>query len=126
MAELVFFSGTMDCGKSTLARLIMGLLPPTAGEVLVTGAAGGVGSVAVALLAGAGYRVAAVTGRPETAGYLQELGAARIIPRAALAEAAAELATTLPSAEVVLCDLLDGDAALAMGNPTQAATLSRQ
>ncbi|MBK8439718.1 MAG: oxidoreductase [Rhodobacter sp.] len=61
-------------------------LTPDRGEVLVTGAAGGVGSVAVALLAAAGYRVAAVTGRPETAGYLQGLGAARIVPREELAE----------------------------------------
>lgn len=56
------------------------------GEVLVTGAAGGVGSIAVALLAALGYRVAAVTGRPETEDYLRDLGAARIVPRAELAE----------------------------------------
>lgn len=61
-------------------------LTPEAGEVLVTGAAGGVGSVAVALLSARGYRVAAVTGRPETADYLTGLGAARIVPREDLAE----------------------------------------
>ena len=61
-------------------------LTPAGGEVLVTGAAGGVGSVAVALLAKLGYQVAAVTGRPETESYLRDLGAARIIPRADLAE----------------------------------------
>ena len=61
-------------------------LSPDKGEVLVTGAAGGVGSVAVALLGARGYRVAAVTGRPETERYLRDLGAARIIPRADLAE----------------------------------------
>jgi acrylyl-CoA reductase (NADPH) len=61
-------------------------LSPEKGEVLVTGAAGGVGSVATALLASMGYRVAAVTGRPETEGYLTGLGAARIIPRAELSE----------------------------------------
>jgi acrylyl-CoA reductase (NADPH) len=61
-------------------------LTPEKGEVLVTGAAGGVGSVAVAVLAALGYRVAAVTGRPETEPYLQGLGAARIVPRADLAE----------------------------------------
>jgi acrylyl-CoA reductase (NADPH) len=64
-------------------------LAPDQGEVLVTGAAGGVGSVATALLAARGYRVAAVTGRPEQAAYLQGLGAGRIIPRAELAEAPA-------------------------------------
>ncbi len=56
-------------------------LTPAQGEVLVTGAAGGVGSVAVAILAGLGYAVAAVTGRPETADYLTGLGAARIVAR---------------------------------------------
>jgi acrylyl-CoA reductase (NADPH) len=50
-------------------------------EVVVTGAAGGVGSVAVALLASAGYRVVASTGRPAEAAYLQELGAQEIIDR---------------------------------------------
>ncbi len=61
-------------------------LTPDKGEVLVTGAAGGVGSVAVAVLAKLGYQVAAVTGRPETEEYLRGLGAARIVPRAELAE----------------------------------------
>ncbi|SNX69329.1 acrylyl-CoA reductase (NADPH) [Cereibacter ovatus] len=61
-------------------------LVPASGEVLVTGAAGGVGSVATAILAARGYRVAAVTGRPETADYLRGLGAARIVPREDLAE----------------------------------------
>jgi acrylyl-CoA reductase (NADPH) len=61
-------------------------LKPGQGPVLVTGAAGGVGSVAVALLAAAGYEVAAVTGRPETEAYLRDLGASRIVPRAELAE----------------------------------------
>lgn len=61
-------------------------LTPDLGEVLVTGAAGGVGSVAVALLAERGYAVAAVTGRPETEAYLRGLGAARIVPREDLAE----------------------------------------
>lgn len=61
-------------------------LTPEKGEVLVTGAAGGVGSIAVALLAAMGYQVAGVTGRPETEGYLRNLGAQRIVPRADLAE----------------------------------------
>ena len=56
-------------------------LTPEKGEVLVTGAAGGVGSVATAILANLGYRVAAVTGRPETEDYLKGLGAARIVAR---------------------------------------------
>ncbi|MEL6809428.1 MAG: acryloyl-CoA reductase [Pseudomonadota bacterium] len=51
------------------------------GPVLVTGAAGGVGSVATAILAKLGYEVAGVTGRPETADYLTSLGASRIVAR---------------------------------------------
>lgn len=68
-----------------------GLVPgATSAEqpVVVTGAAGGVGSVAVAVLAHLGYTVAAVSGRPEQAGYLHDLGATTIIERAELAEAA--------------------------------------
>lgn len=59
---------------------------PSDGEVLVTGAAGGVGSVATALLAGRGYRVAASTGRTEEAPYLEKLGAADVIDRRELSE----------------------------------------
>ncbi len=61
-------------------------LAPGHGPVLVTGAAGGVGSVAVSLLAALGHEVAAVTGRPEQEEYLRELGASRIVPREELAE----------------------------------------
>jgi len=62
-------------------------IKPADGELLVTGASGGVGSVAVALLAKAGFTVAAVTGRPEQEAYLKSLGASVIVPRAELAEA---------------------------------------
>ena len=58
---------------------------PGSGPVLVTGAAGGVGSVALALLARHGYEIAAVTGRPALEGFLKGLGATQIIPRAELA-----------------------------------------
>jgi acrylyl-CoA reductase (NADPH) len=61
-------------------------LQPGNGPVLVTGAAGGVGSVATAILGHLGYEVAAVTGRPETAEYLTSLGATQIVPREDLAE----------------------------------------
>lgn len=61
-------------------------LVPGAGPVLVTGAAGGVGSVAVALLAALGHEVAAVTGRPEQEDYLRSLGAAQIVARDSLTE----------------------------------------
>jgi acrylyl-CoA reductase (NADPH) len=59
-------------------------LTPERGPIVVTGAAGGVGSVAIALLAKLGYSVIASTGRPEEADYLKGLGAAEIIGRAEL------------------------------------------
>jgi len=61
-------------------------LKPGNGPVLVTGAAGGVGSVATAILAHLGYEVAGVTGRPETADYLRDLGATQIVAREEIAE----------------------------------------
>src|SRR5215469_1697735 len=60
-------------------------LRPDAGDVLVTGAAGGVGGVALLLLSNLGYRAVASTGRPELRGYLSELGAADLVDRASLA-----------------------------------------
>jgi acrylyl-CoA reductase (NADPH) len=60
-------------------------LKPGEGEVLVTGAAGGVGSIAVAILANLGYRVAASTGRSTLHSYLRSLGAATILDRAEIA-----------------------------------------
>jgi acrylyl-CoA reductase (NADPH) len=61
-------------------------LEPGAGEVLVTGAAGGVGSVAVAVLAKLGHQVTASTGRAASHDYLRSLGASNIIDRAELAD----------------------------------------
>ena len=61
-------------------------LSPASGDVLVTGAAGGVGSVATALLAANGYRVVASTGRAEAHGYLAGLGATEVIDRSAFVE----------------------------------------
>jgi acrylyl-CoA reductase (NADPH) len=58
-------------------------LQPGDGPILVTGATGGVGSIAVALLAQAGYQVAAVTGKATEADYLHRLGAAQVLDRAA-------------------------------------------
>jgi acrylyl-CoA reductase (NADPH) len=59
-------------------------ITPDKGEIIVSGAAGGVGSVATALLAAKGYAVAAVTGRASEANYLRELGASSVIDRAEL------------------------------------------
>lgn len=63
-----------------------GAIQPGGKEVLVTGAAGGVGSTAISLLAAKGYNVTASTGRPQTHDYLAGLGAAAFIDRAALSE----------------------------------------
>jgi putative YhdH/YhfP family quinone oxidoreductase len=68
-----------------------GKIEPGEGEVLVTGAAGGVGSTAVALLAARGYRVTASTGRSDTHDYLGSLGATAFVDRQELAQKGAPL-----------------------------------
>jgi len=84
---------TMAVGTAGLTAMLCVLaiegvgVVPGDGEVVVTGAAGGVGSVAVAVLAGLGYAVAASTGRPETHDYLRSLGASTIVEREELATA---------------------------------------
>ena len=70
----------------TLALEDQGVLPGS-GPILVTGASGGVGSVAVALLAGRGFEVVAATGKPDQAEFLKSLGAAEVIDRASLSAA---------------------------------------
>jgi acrylyl-CoA reductase (NADPH) len=69
-----------------------GGLTPERGDILVTGANGGAGSVAIALLSGLGYRVIASTGRQEEADYLRDLGASEIIDRHTLSEPGAPVA----------------------------------
>ncbi len=69
---------------SVMALEQAGVRPDAAKPVLVTGASGGVGSLAVALLAQLGYRVVAGTGRPENESYLRELGAAEFVTREVL------------------------------------------
>lgn len=86
-------TGGFTAGVAVL-RLERAGLTPEAGPVLVTGATGGVGSFAVALLARAGYEVEAVTGKADKHDYLRSLGATRIIDRAELAEPGRPLATT--------------------------------
>lgn len=86
------FTQAMSIGTAgyTAMLCVMALerhgIRPGDGEVLVTGAAGGVGSVATALLAQLGYDVAAVTGRIEESDYLTKLGAKRILPRSLFSE----------------------------------------
>ena len=69
-----------------------GGLTPKGGDILVTGAGGGVGSIAIAILSDLGYRVIASTGRPEEGDYLRSLGAAEIINRQTLSEPGAPIA----------------------------------
>ena len=71
------------CVEALLAQGVT----PQQGEVLVTGATGGVGSIAVALLARAGFTVIAATGKAAEADYLKQLGASDVIDRAALSAA---------------------------------------
>lgn len=61
-----------------------GGVSPACGDIVVTGASGGVGSIAISLLAGLGYRVIASTGKPDEADYLHNLGAADIVDRTLL------------------------------------------
>jgi acrylyl-CoA reductase (NADPH) len=77
--------GTAGYTASLCVDALMGYgIGPDQGEVLVTGATGGVGGFAVALLARAGFQVAAATGKSAEAGYLQRLGAATVLDRAEL------------------------------------------
>jgi len=91
------FEESMQIGTAgfTAMLCVMALdaygLVPSERELVVTGAAGGVGSIAVMLLAHRGHRVAASTGRPELEPYLRDLGATSIIPRDELARKPAPL-----------------------------------
>jgi putative YhdH/YhfP family quinone oxidoreductase len=78
--SMIYGTAGFTAGLS-LAALQRHEVTPDRGEVVVTGASGGVGSLAVALLSKLGYRVAAVTGKPQAAEFLRRLGAARVIGR---------------------------------------------
>lgn len=90
--DALSFEQAMQLGTAGLTAMlcVMALehegVVPDQREVVVTGAAGGVGSIAVMLLARRGYRVAASTGRPELEDYLRGLGATSIVPREELAK----------------------------------------
>lgn len=68
-----------------LYRMLDNRQTPDLGPLAVTGASGGVGSLAVDIFSRAGFEVHAISGKPEQAGYLQSIGAARVLPREALA-----------------------------------------
>src|SRR3954464_3717493 len=70
-----------------------GGLTPKRGDILVTGAGGGVGSIAIAILSDLGYRVIASTGRSEETEYLRSLGATEVIDRKGLSEPGAPIAS---------------------------------
>lgn len=88
---------TMQIGTAGLTAMLCvmaleeGGVTPDKGPVIVSGAAGGVGSVAVSILAGLGFKVTAITGRPETESYLKSLGASEVIGRDEMAEPARPL-----------------------------------
>ena len=88
---------TMQIGTAGLTAMLCvmalqeGGVTPESGPVIVSGAAGGVGSVAVSILAGLGYEVTAITGRPETEDYLRSLGATNIVTREEMAAPARPL-----------------------------------
>jgi len=97
LPDALSFEQAMAIGTAGFTAMLCALaleqmdIRPSEREFVVTGAAGGVGSIAVMLLAKRGYKVAASTGRPELEEYLRGLGASSIVPRAELAKKSAPL-----------------------------------
>lgn len=85
--SMIIGTAGLTAGLS-LYRLSQAGIAPEQGELLVTGATGGVGSIAVAILSRAGYQVAAATGKPNQTGFLHELGAFLVVSREDLLEGA--------------------------------------
>ncbi len=81
--SMVFGTAGFTAGQCVAALAAHGVRPER-GQIVVTGASGGVGSLAVAILARLGYRVTAVSGKPEAADLLRELGASEVLPREAV------------------------------------------
>lgn len=84
-ADAMVFGTAGFCAAQAVLALQQHNVKPESGPVVVTGATGGVGSLAVAILAHLGYHVAAVTGKPQVAEVLTQLGAKDILPRNAIA-----------------------------------------
>ena len=97
LPDALTFEQAMAIGTAGFTAMLCALaleqmdIRPSERELVVTGAGGGVGSIAVMLLAKRGYKVAASTGRPELEDYLRGLGAASIVPREELAKKSAPL-----------------------------------
>jgi acrylyl-CoA reductase (NADPH) len=97
LSDALSFEEAMAIGTAGFTAMLCALaleqmnVRPSEREIVVTGAGGGVGSMAVMLLAKRGYKVAASTGRPELEDYLRGLGATSIVPRAELAKKSAPL-----------------------------------
>ena len=85
--SMILGTAGFTAGLSVYKLATAGVLP-AAGPILVTGATGGVGSIAVGVLARAGYQVTAATGKVDEAAYLKELGAMAVIGREAVLEGA--------------------------------------
>ncbi|MCG8448665.1 MAG: YhdH/YhfP family quinone oxidoreductase [Pirellulales bacterium] len=107
---------TLGTAGFTAAQCVAALqhhgIQPDQGEIAVTGATGGVGSLAVALLAKLGYQVAAITGKPEQTELLKKLGAAQILPREAVQDASDK--PLLRARWVAAVDTVGGDALAAL------------
>jgi acrylyl-CoA reductase (NADPH) len=91
----------------SLFQLEQAGVTPASGEILVTGASGGVGSMAVAILAGCGYSVAAATGKPQVAALLTEMGAGSILDRSQVQETSGR--PLLPARYAGAIDSVGGD-----------------
>jgi acrylyl-CoA reductase (NADPH) len=78
--SMIYGTAGLTAGLSVLS--LIDTVKPHQGEILVTGATGGVGSISTAILSKLGYEVVAVSGKPDAAGFLEDLGAKRIVTRA--------------------------------------------
>jgi acrylyl-CoA reductase (NADPH) len=82
--SMIFGTAGFTAGMSVYE--IAGNVAPHAGDILVTGASGGVGSISVAILSRLGYSVVAVSGKPDSTTFLKRLGAKKVIPRKAVSD----------------------------------------
>ncbi len=117
-AETAMLYGTAGfTAAQSVHRLRQHGVTPDHGDVVVTGATGGVGCLAVAILAKLGYQVTAVTGKPERATLLEELGAARILDRDAVHDTSGK--TLLPARWAGAVDTVGGNTLATLLRATQ-------